>query len=78
MFLQAIGRGASKLIQRVDHCTYEGSHCQGCGRSHQEIANTKKLVMSIANFIKSQDYENSEEFVNTISKSVLKKLQNPA
>jgi len=49
-----------------DKCTYEGSHCQGCGRSHQEIANTKKLVMSIVSFIKSQNYENSEEFVNTI------------
>ena len=60
-----------------DKCTYEGSHCQGCGRSHQEIADTKKMVMSIVNFIQDQDYENCEEFVNTISKSVLKKLQNP-
>jgi len=25
-----------------DKCTYEGSHCQGCGRSYQEIADTKK------------------------------------
>ena len=61
-----------------DKCTYEGSYCQGCGRSHQEIADTKKLVMSIVNFIQDQGYENSEEFVNTISKSVLKKLQKPA
>jgi hypothetical protein len=35
------------------------------------------MVMSIVSFIKSQDYENSEEFINAISKSVLKKLQNP-
>lgn len=62
----------------IDKCTTEGSHCQGCGRSFEEIAGTKKLVMSIANFIQSQDYENSEEFVNAISKSVLKKLQNTA
>ena len=61
-----------------DKCTYEGSHCQGCGRSHREIADTKKLVMSIVNFIQDQGYENSEEFVNTMSKSVLKKLQKPA
>ena len=59
----------------IDQCTSEGTHCQGCGRSHQEIANTKKLVMSIVDFIKTQQYENSEEFVNKISKSVLKKLQ---
>ena len=59
----------------IDQCTSEGTHCQGCGRSHQEIANTKKLVMSIVDFVKTQQYENSDEFVNKISKSVLKKLQ---
>ncbi|MEI7997791.1 MAG: DUF1289 domain-containing protein [Methylococcaceae bacterium] len=62
----------------IDQCTYEGSHCQGCGRSFEEIAQTKQLVMSIVNFVQSQDYENSEEFVNAISKSVLKKLQKTA
>ena len=62
----------------IDQCTYEGSHCQGCGRSFEEIADTKKLVMSIVNFVQSQDYKNSEEFVNAISKSVLKKLQKTA
>lgn len=62
----------------VDKCTYEGTHCEGCGRSHQEIADTKKLVMSIVDFIQIQDYENAEEFLDKISKSVLKKLQKPA
>ena len=62
----------------IDQCTYEGSHCQGCGRSFEEIADTKKLVMSIVSFIQSQGYENGEEFVNAISKSVLKKLQKTA
>ena len=59
----------------TDQCTYEGSHCQGCDRSFEEIAGTKQLVMSIVSFIQSQGYENSEEFVNAISKSVLKRLQ---
>ncbi|MDD5266410.1 MAG: DUF1289 domain-containing protein [Methylococcales bacterium] len=62
----------------IDQCTYEGSHCQGCGRSFEEIADTKQLVMSIVSFIQSQGYENREEFVNAISKSVLKKLQKTA
>lgn len=62
----------------IDLCTYEGTRCEGCGRSHQEIADTKKLVMSIVDFIQTQDYENSEEFLDKISKSVLKKLQKPA
>jgi hypothetical protein len=62
----------------IDQCTFEGTHCQGCGRSHQEIANIKKLVMSIVSFSQSQAYENPEEFVAALSKSVLKKLQPPA
>ena len=62
----------------IDKCTSEGTHCQGCGRSFEEIAGTKKLVISIVDFIQSQDYENSEEFVNAISKSVLKKVKKTA
>jgi predicted Fe-S protein YdhL (DUF1289 family) len=62
----------------IDQCTSEGTICQGCGRTHQEIADTKKLVMSIVSFIKAQEYENAEEFMSTISKSVLKRVQNSA
>jgi hypothetical protein len=62
----------------IDQCTYEGSHCEGCGRSHAEIAETKKLVMSIVDFIQTQDYDNGEDFINAVSKSVLKKLQKAA
>ncbi|MGD0960900.1 MAG: DUF1289 domain-containing protein [Methylomonas sp.] len=58
----------------IDECTSEGSHCSGCGRSHEEIAATKQLVKSIVEFIQQQDYENPEEFLARISKSVLRKL----
>jgi predicted Fe-S protein YdhL (DUF1289 family) len=64
-----------KFNSCIDKCTSEGTHCEGCGRSFDEIAGTKKLVMSIVNFIQTQDYENSEEFVSAISKSALKKLK---
>ncbi len=63
-----------KFTPCIDQCTSEGTHCQGCGRSHQEIADTKKLVLSIVEFIKTQEYENSEEFLNKMTKSVLKRL----
>jgi len=62
----------------IDQCTYEGTHCEGCGRSHQEIAETKKLVKSVVEFIQQQDYDNPEEFVERFSRSVLKKLQKSA
>jgi hypothetical protein len=58
----------------VDQCTTDGDHCTGCGRTHQEIAETKKLVKGVVEFIQQQGYENPEEFVAKISKSILKKL----
>jgi predicted Fe-S protein YdhL (DUF1289 family) len=67
-----------KFTPCLDRCTYEGTHCQGCGRSHQEIADTKKLVASVVQFIQQQDYENPEDFLSAINKSVLKKLTKPA
>lgn len=62
----------------IDQCTTEGTYCEGCGRSHQEIAATKKLVKSAVDFIQQQQYENPEEFVAAISKSILKKLAKSA
>ncbi len=59
----------------VDECTKEGTHCEGCGRSHEEIAATKQIVQSAVVFIKKQEYENPEVFVAAIGKSILKKLQ---
>jgi len=59
----------------IDQCTKEGSHCEGCGRSHAEIAGTKQIVQAAVAFIQAQDYENPDEFVAAIGKSILKKLQ---
>ncbi|MCG8429274.1 MAG: hypothetical protein MI754_18130 [Chromatiales bacterium] len=47
-----------------DNCTKDGTHCQGCGRSHEEIARTKELAQAIAKFAVEMDYENVEEFAN--------------
>ncbi len=59
----------------IDKCTSEGTHCEGCGRSHQEITDTKKLVKAVVDFIQQQDYDNPEEFVAKISHSILKRVQ---
>lgn len=63
-----------KFSPCVDKCTSEGTHCEGCGRSFQEIADTKNLVKSIVEFVQDHDYDNPEEFIARISKSALKKL----
>lgn len=56
-------------------CTEEGTHCQGCGRSHQEIAETRSLIKGLVEFAQKQGYENSEDFAQFISGSLVKKLQ---
>ena len=56
-------------------CTTEGTHCEGCGRTHEEIAETKKLIMTLVSFAQQKGYENVEDFSNFVGKSVLGKLQ---
>jgi predicted Fe-S protein YdhL (DUF1289 family) len=64
-----------KFSPCIDKCNYEGTHCEGCGRTHAEIAETKKMVMDLVNFAQMQGYENIEEFSRSIGQSILKKLQ---
>lgn len=59
-------------------CTDQGSHCEGCGRPHEEIAETKKMIKALVSFAQLKGYENHEEFANFISKNILNKLQNPS
>ncbi|MGR8999528.1 MAG: DUF1289 domain-containing protein [Gammaproteobacteria bacterium] len=59
-------------------CTEEGTHCEGCGRTHEEIAETKKLVKELVSFSQKMGYENIEDFSSYIGQSLLKKLQNPS
>jgi hypothetical protein len=59
-------------------CTEEGTHCEGCGRSHVEIAETKNLVKGLVDFAQKQEYENIEEFAGFIAKNLVKKIQNPS
>lgn len=53
--------------QGGDNCTEGGTHCQGCGRSHEEIAETRQLIGQIANFAQKMGYENIEEFTTFIA-----------
>lgn len=57
-----------------DKCTDQGDHCEGCGRSHEEIAETKVMVTELVCFAQKQAYENNQDFVNFVAASVLKKL----
>jgi len=58
-----------------DFCTETGTHCEGCGRSHEEIAETRSLVSGLVEFVQKQEYENPEDFAQFISGSLIKKCQ---
>lgn len=75
MRIAVIWRIDMKFIPcQAGQCTEEGTHCGGCGRSHSEIAETKKLVSNIVEFSRKQAYENVDDFAAFINKNLLKKL----
>lgn len=65
-----------KFSPCTGQCTQDGTHCLGCGRSHEEIAETKQLVGALAEFAIRQGYENKEDFAIAMAKSLMWKFQN--
>jgi predicted Fe-S protein YdhL (DUF1289 family) len=55
-------------------CTEDGTHCRGCGRSHEEIARIRELTASVAQFMAQMNYENPEAFTQYLADKALKKL----
>jgi len=51
-----------KFTPCVDQCTKSGSHCEGCGRSHEEIVSTSRLVASMMQFMVKMNYDDMQEF----------------
>jgi hypothetical protein len=49
-----------------DNCTEGGTYCEGCGRTHEEIASTRGLISSIADYAIKMGYENHAEFTSFI------------
>jgi len=58
-------------------CTDQGTNCEGCGRTHAEVAETRKMVADLVAYAQKKNYENVEEYANSIARSVVYKLQNP-
>jgi len=58
-----------------DFCTREGTHCEGCGRSQQEIAETSELVGAVVKYALDMGYENIEEFTAFVGEKAAKKAR---
>ncbi len=55
-------------------CTTEGTHCEGCGRSHKEIAAMRKPVEDLVALAEEMHYENLEDFANAVAGSIKYKM----
>ncbi|MDF1582974.1 MAG: DUF1289 domain-containing protein [Methyloprofundus sp.] len=58
-------------------CEDTGTHCNGCGRSHEEIAQTRELMKGLVEFAQKQAYENTDDFAQFIGATLARKLQKP-
>ncbi len=63
-----------KFMPCTGKCTDEGTHCEGCGRSHEEIAEMRKPVAALVALIEKMKYENHEDFANAVASSIMYKM----
>lgn len=59
-----------KKCQGHGACAKDGSHCNACGRSHSETAQTRSLLYAMVDHVMEHDYQNVEEFIDYIGKHV--------
>ena len=55
-------------------CTEDGTHCKGCGRSHEEVAEMKTLVGQLITFAEKMNYENVDDFADGVAGSIKYKM----
>ncbi len=55
-------------------CTDTGTNCEGCGRTHEEIAELKTHVGNLIAFAEKMGYENVEEFANGVAGTIKYKM----
>jgi hypothetical protein len=55
-------------------CTDEGTHCEGCGRSHEEVAAMRQPVDELVALAEKMKYENLEDFANAVAGSIKYKM----
>ncbi|MGB1109707.1 MAG: hypothetical protein ACPG4N_05095 [Gammaproteobacteria bacterium] len=57
-----------------EFCTEGGDVCQGCGRTHVEIAKARNLVEHMAGLADELGYENVEAFLGYMATKAAKKV----
>ena len=63
-----------KFSPCTDQCTKDDSVCQGCGRSHAEIKESKALVKKVVAHLVKYGYDDPESFLKMLNKKSLERL----
>jgi hypothetical protein len=61
----------------IGECTDKGTHCEGCGRSLEEVAELRRMVNELVAYAQKMDYENFDDYANSVAGSIQYKLNNP-
>ncbi len=62
-----------KFSPCTGQCTSDGTHCQGCGRSHIEIRETQMVTKQLVQHLVKYDYDDPEIFLETIKNKAIKR-----
>jgi len=63
-----------KFMPCTGNCNEEGTHCSGCGSSHEEIAAIRKPVDELVEHAQSMHYENIDDFAEAVAASIKYKM----
>ena len=57
-------------------CTDTGTHCDGCGRSHEDVAELNRMAKELAAYAQKMEYDNIDDYANSVAKGIYYKLEN--
>jgi len=63
-----------KFSPCIGKCTDEGTHCEGCGRSHEEIADLNSLIYGLIAYAEKMNYENIDDFADGVASTIKYKM----
>ena len=51
-------------------CTEDGTHCKGCGRSQEEVAELRRLIGALVAYAEEMNYENIGDYADGVAAGI--------